>query len=175
MLRWRVPCLVSVCVLRRSARALACRHRAARAVRPCRRKHNQCRIKQQRSLRERSVVPTNGAMCTSERGQPPGPGRRTHRRRCTRIHTRRRAHPQDRNKGRCCVMEGMGLLSGSSIIAIVTSLTSFCQLYGSGGWPALTGAAGPDRRGHRDCCVISRRSWSSMSRHLPGNSSNRKP
>ncbi len=37
LLRWRVPCLVSVCVLRRGARALACRHRAARAARPCRR------------------------------------------------------------------------------------------------------------------------------------------
>jgi hypothetical protein len=32
--------------------------------------------------------------------------------------------------------EGLGLLSGSTIIH-VNSLTSFCQLYGSDGWPAL--------------------------------------
>ena len=53
---------------------------------------------------EHGVVPMCKRRYVHLRARPapgPGPPPRTHRRRCTCIHTRRRAHPQDRNKGRC--------------------------------------------------------------------------
>ncbi len=40
--------------------------------------------------------------------------------------------------------EGLGLLSGSTIINIVNSLTAFCQRYGPEGWPALLRQELPD-------------------------------
>ena len=40
--------------------------------------------------------------------------------------------------------EGLGLLSGSTIIDIVNSLTAFCQRYGPEGWPALLRQELPD-------------------------------
>ncbi len=40
--------------------------------------------------------------------------------------------------------EGLGLLSGSTIIDIVSSLASFCQRYGPEGWPALLRQELPD-------------------------------